>query len=115
MGALPSTIHDWLHCLESGIHICAVFFDYKKAFDSVPHAPLIDELHDTGLSINLLAWLTDYLTHRTQQVVVDGAQSDIVAVTSGVPQGSVLGLLLFSMYINGIAELTLSSQTRCVL
>ena len=71
--------------------------DYRKAFDSVPHTPLIVKLVDTGLQ---LAWLTEM-----QQVVVDGASSHQVQVTSGVPQGSVLGPLL---YINSITEHNLS-------
>ena len=70
--------------------ICAVFLDYQKAFDSVPHAPLIGKLVDIGLHFNLLAWVTDYSTNRLQQVVVDGAQSHPAHITSGIPQGSVL-------------------------
>ena len=84
------TIHEWLQLLESGKDICAVFLDYRKAFDSVPHAPLINKLQNIGLHINLLAWLTDYLTLRRQQVIVDGITSNQVVITSGVPQGSVL-------------------------
>ena len=93
----------------------AVFLDYRKAFDSVPHAPLISKLVDIGLHSNLLAWVTDYLTNRFQQVVVDGAFSHPAHVTSGVPQGSVLGPLLFSIYINSIAEVPLSPQSSRVL
>ena len=101
--------------MESGKDICAVFLDYRKAFDSVPHAPLMRKLQDIGLHVNLLAWLYDYLTLRRQRVVVDGATSNQVAVVSGVPQGSVLGPLLFSIYINGITEVDISPQSRRVL
>ena len=113
--ALLSTIHEWLQLLEAGQDICAIFLDYRKAFDSVPHAPLIDKLVATGLHTNLLAWLTDYLTNRMQQVVIDGVSSHRVAVTSGVPQGSVLGPLLFSLYINSITEVPLSPPSRRAL
>ena len=95
--------------------VCTVFLDYRKAFDSVLHAPLMKKLQDIGLHTNLLAWLFDYLTLRKQQVVVDGATSSQVTVASGVPQGSVLGPLLFSIYINGIAEVGISPHSYCVL
>ena len=61
--ALLSTIHEWLQLLEAGKDICAVFLDYRKVFDSVPHAPLISKLVDIGLHSNLLGWVTDYLTN----------------------------------------------------
>ena len=115
MTALFPTIHEWLQLLETGQDICAIFLDYTKAFDSVPHTPLIDKLVATGLHTNLLAWLTDYLTNRMQQVVIDGVSSHQVAVTSGVPQGSVLGPLLFSLYINNITEVPLSPPSRRAL
>ena len=73
------------------------------------------KLQDIGLSANLLSWLLDYLTQRKQQVVVDGATSNQVSVVSGVPQGSVLGLLLFSIYINGITEVSISPHSYRVL
>ena len=115
VSALLSTIHYWLQLMESGMDVCAVFLDYRKAFDSVPHAPLMKKLQDIGLHTNLLAWLFDYLTLRKQQVVVDGATSSQVTVASGVPQGSVLGPLLFSIYINGITEIGISPHSYRVL
>ena len=91
-------------------HLCCLRL-YRKAFDSVPHAPLMKKLQDIGLSANLLSWLFDYLTQRKQQVVVDEATSNQVSVVSRVPQGSVLGLLLSSIYINGITEVSISPHS----
>ena len=62
--------------------------DYRKAFDSVPHAPLMRKLQDMELPTDLLAWISDYLTFRKQQVIVDGTTSSQCSVASGVPQGS---------------------------
>ena len=73
------------------------------------------KLQDIGLPANLLAWLSDYLTMRRQQVVVDGATSSQVDIVSGVPQGSVLWPLLFSIYINGITEVGISPHSYRVL
>ena len=105
----------WLQLMESGMDVCAVFLDYRKAFDIVPHAPLMKKLQDIGLHTNLLAWLFDYLTLRKQQVIVDGATSSQCTIVSGVPQGSVLGPLLFSIYINGITEVSISANSYHVL
>ena len=113
--ALISNDNKWLESLESGKEICPVFLDYKKAFDCVPHCPLLSELKRCGLHDGLLLWLMNYLSQRKQQVVVDGAMSAKTLVVSRVPQGSVLGPLLFLIYIDEVTKLELSPQTELVL
>ena len=88
-----------------------VLLDFAKAFDSVPHQRLLLKLRHYGVNNNICHWISSWLTKRSQQVVLDGASSDPVLVQSGVPQGTVLGPLMFLLYINDIAD-GLSSPLR---
>ena len=99
------SVTDWFLSLDTHHSIDAIYFDFRKAFDSVSHSKLLIKLRAYGISGLLLNWLTSFLSDRTQFVAVDGALSDISRVTSGVPQGSVLGPTLFLVFINDICDI----------
>jgi hypothetical protein len=99
-------------CLDNKGETDVIYFDLSKAFDSVPHPPLLDKIQTFGINGNLLNWIQNYLHSRKQRVIIDGKASTWLPVLSGVPQGSILGPLLFIMYINDLPN-NLSKNTDC--
>ena len=88
---------------------CVFFLDMAKAFDSLPHSLVLESLARVGVCGSLYACFEDYLSGRTQRVVLEGTRSTAVDVTSGVPQGSILGPLLFIISVDTLATISISN------
>ena len=86
--------------LDEGKIVGGVYLDIRKAFDSISHQILLDKLHKIGIRGNIHCLLKSYLMSRSQYVICNGAKSEVKFVETGVPQGSILGPLLFILFMN---------------
>jgi len=101
---LLQIIDKWTKLLENGCQVDVIYTDLEKAFDKIPHKRLISKLSTYGINKDIISWIKAFLNNRKQRVHIKGILSDWVPEGSGIPQRSLLGQILFIIYINDVVE-----------
>ena len=109
---LLSLTEQWRLALDESNIIGEVFIDFQKAFDCINHTVLKDKLHSIGITGSFYDWLLNYLENRKQFVTVNGSNSELLEIDTGVPQGSLLGPRLYSIYSNDLPGATTNASVE---